>query len=385
MTPTPVQVSPKTIIEYPMPAARQTHELVALDNQRMIALSQQTDSCLLKVSLDPNTGIAQTVSRFVIKNRRAGLHGLRNSNAYPGKIWCTLQYDSELLLLDPIASDVKAHPKIEKCISLPKPARGPHVIVEYGDDVWVTLKDSSHVIRINHRNTEDYSLYKTGRRPIFVARNAHSNLLYASQDQSSKIFWINPKTNETGEIEIPEAMGNTPVGLIEGPDHNVWFTLLGTHDGGTGTFGRILADGKIHWFQLKNKLGTQAGLIHLGFDTSAKTNPAKLWLLSSSIISSNVMDALFEVEFDNDYSAIDTVSTNVFPTQLNKAHRVLPLRKGIYATELAVSVLAHLTSDPTAQTKRYDETSDYYGTYGLGLEVTHADFRYPIDNMLSTD
>ena len=104
----PVQISPKTIIEYPLPAARETHELVAVDNQHMIVISQQTDSSLLKVALDPDTGIAQTVAQFVIKDRRAGLHGLRNSKAYPGKIWCTLQYDSELLLIEPVISDIKA-------------------------------------------------------------------------------------------------------------------------------------------------------------------------------------------------------------------------------------------------------------------------------------
>lgn len=374
----PAQISPKTIIEYPLPAARETHELVAVDNQHMIVISQQTDSSLLKVSLDPDTGIAQTVAQFVIKDRRAGLHGLRNSEAYPGKIWCTLQYDSELLLIDPVTSDVKAPPKIEKCIPLPDPARGPHVVVEYGNDLWTTLKDSHHVMRINHLNPEDYSIYKAARNPIFVARNSNSNEFYASQDQSSKILRINPQTNTTEEIEIPEELGKTPVGLIEGPDHNVWFVLLGTSAGGTGTFGRILEDGNIQWFHLKNNLGKQTGLIHLGFEDPLNTEPAKLWLLSSSIVSPNVMDALFEVRFNTDYKAIDTISTSVFPTQLNKAHRVLPLNKGIYATELAVSILAHLASDPAAQTKRYDETSDYYAAFGLGVEVAQVDFNTPI-------
>ena len=117
-------------------------------------------------------------------------------------------------------------------------------------------------------------------------------------------------------------MAKRPVGLIDGPDGNVWFVLLGTSDGGTGTFGRILNKGEIQWFQLKNNLGKQATLLHLAFADCSDTAPAKLWLLASSIISSNVLDALIEVRFNKDYQAIDTISTHVFPTQLNKAHRV---------------------------------------------------------------
>ena len=376
-----ISISPKTIIEYPLPAARETHELVAVDNQNMIVISQQSDSVLLKVALDPDTGVAQKVKQFVIKDRRAGLHGVKNSKAFPGKIWCTLQFDSELLLIDPVVSDVNAPPVIEKTIKLPEPARGPHVIVEYGDDVWTTLKDSHHVMRINYNNPEDYSIYKASRNPIFVARNSNSNEFYASQDQSSKILRINPENNITQEIEVPPEMGATPVGLIEGPDHNVWFVLLGNSGGGTGTFGRILADGHIEWFHLKNNLGKQAGLIHLAFEDSHSSGDGstqKLWLLSSSIVSPNVLDALIEVRFNSGYKAIDTISTNVFPTQLNKAHRVLPLRKGVYATELAVSILGHLASYPAANTKKYDETSDYYASFGLGVDGKKIHYSAPI-------
>lgn len=372
------QIAPKTIIEYPLPAARETHELVAVDEQRTILISQQSDSTLIKVALNPESGVAQTAARFVIKHARAGLHGLRNSAAYPGKVWGSLQFDSELLLIDPVVSDVNAPPKIEKCIPLPAPARGPHVVIEDGDDVWTTLKDSHHVMRINHRDPEDYAIYKSARNPIFVAKHAHSGKFYASQDQSSKILRINPKSGKTKQIDIPAELGKTPVGLIAGPDGNVWFVLLGTSTGGTGVFGRILKKGEIQWFQLKNNLGKQAALLHLAFDDCSDTAPAKLWLLASSIISPNTLDALIEVRFNQDYQAIDTISTHVFPTQLNKAHRVLPLRKGVYATELATSILAHLASSPTENSKRYDETSDYYAEFGLGVVVEEIHFDPPI-------
>ena len=372
------QIAPKTIIEYPLPAARETHELVAVADQRMILISQQTDSTLIKVALNPENGVAQAAARFVIKNARAGLHGLRNSEAYPGRVWCSLQFDSELLLIDPVADDLNASPKIEKCIPLPEPVRGPHVVIEDGDDVWTTLKDSHHVMRINHRNPDDYTIYKSARNPIFVAKHAHSGKFYTSQDQSSKILRINPKSGKTKQIEIPSEFGKMPVGLIDGPDGNVWFVLLGTSDGGTGTFGRILKKGKIQWFQLKNNLGKQAALLHLAFDDCSDMAPAKLWLLASSIISSNVLDALIEVRFNDEYKAIDTISTHVFPTQLNKAHRVLPLRNGVYATELATSTLAHLASSPTETTKRYDETSDYYAEFGLGVEVEEIEYNPPV-------
>ena len=49
-------------------------------------------------------------------------------------VWATLQFDSELLLIDPRAKKSKAAPKILERIPVPAPGRGPHVIVEEGDD-----------------------------------------------------------------------------------------------------------------------------------------------------------------------------------------------------------------------------------------------------------
>ncbi|MEO0868780.1 MAG: hypothetical protein AAFY17_10095, partial [Cyanobacteria bacterium J06642_11] len=311
---------------------------------------------------------------LVGQNDKSGLHGLRNSTVYPGMAWCAVQFDSTLVLIDPVVSDVSAPVQAKQTIPIPAPGRGPHVVIEDGDYLWATLKDSHHVVRINHTNPSDYYLYKSSRNPIFVAKHSNLGLFYASQDQSSKILCINPDTHDTHEIDIPEAMGATPVGLIEGPDGNVWFVLLGTGQGGTGTFGRIVAnegkDSDIQWFHLKNSLGKSAALIHLAFENSENCEELpKLWLLSSSIIASSAIDSLIEIKFDPDYQAIDTISTSVFPTQLSKAHRVLPLNHGIYATELATSVLTHLVSNPAENTTRYDETSDYYATFGLGVNA----------------
>ncbi|EKU99123.1 hypothetical protein Lepto7375DRAFT_1133 [Leptolyngbya sp. PCC 7375] len=366
----------KTVIEYSLPAAHETHELVAVNDQRMMLISQQTNSTLLKIVLDSNTGMAQSTYGCVVgQNEKSGLHGLRNSKAYPGMVWCAVQFDSTLVLIDPVVSDVSAPVKVKQTIPIPSPGRGPHVVIEEGDYLWVTLKDSHHVLRINHRDPSDYRLYKSSRNPIFVAKHSNLGLLYTSQDQSSKILCINPITHATHEIDIPEAMGNTPVGLIAGPDGNVWFVLLGNSQGGTGTFGRIVnnnrQDSDIQWFHLKNSLGKSAALIHLAFeDSDAHGERPRLWLLSSSIVAPSAIDSLIEVRFDPDYKAIDTIATSVFPTQLNKAHRVLPLQHGIYATELATSVLTHLVSNPAEDTTLYDETSDYYATFGLGVKAS---------------
>src|SRR5690242_17147858 len=46
---------PKAVAEYPLPAAWQTHEVAYAGND-MLVVSQQTDSVLVQVAIDPATG-----------------------------------------------------------------------------------------------------------------------------------------------------------------------------------------------------------------------------------------------------------------------------------------------------------------------------------------
>jgi len=266
-----------------------------------------------------------------------------------------------------------AEPRILARIPIPAPARGPHVVVEYGDEVWATCKDSSHVVRINAANPADFTVHPALRKPIFVARHPSSGEMYASQDQSSSILRIH-LDGTTEQIAIPAAEGSTPVGLVAGPDGNVWFVLLGGSSGGNGRFGRIDWDGRITWFTLTTKPGTNAGLLHLAFDQAPDPERPRVWLLGSSISAMGVLNAVFRVTFTPGWEAVDTQQTFTLPTQFCMAHRVLARENGIFATEMMTSILAHIPVSATTTQPPVDETSDAYGTWGLGISASRIEY-----------
>ncbi|MEL6133986.1 MAG: hypothetical protein AAFR59_11535, partial [Bacteroidota bacterium] len=221
----------KYAVEYPLPGASQTHELVSVGNDRMIVITQQSDSILLKVQLN-DQGRPVEARSFQIGTPRSGLHGIRPSEAYPGQVWITLQFDSQLIRLDPVATDVTAPPVIQQVIDVPQPGFGPHVAVENGDDLLVSLKDSADVLRISYTDPTDYDLYPVSRTPVFVDRHPVSGLIYASIDISSKVAIIDQAAGTVTERSVLEE-GGTAVGLVVGNDHNIWVVLLGNSETGT--------------------------------------------------------------------------------------------------------------------------------------------------------
>jgi virginiamycin B lyase len=363
---------PKAVSEYPLPAAGQTHEVAAVGAGALV-VSQQTDSSLVKVILDEATGAPRSATRFTVISPDAGFHGLCASQRHPGCVWGTVQFDNALLLIDPVAADPDAEPRILARIPIPAPARGPHVVVEYGNQLWTTCKDSSHVVRIDSDNPADYTVHQALRKPIFVARHPTSGEMYASQDQSSSILRI--RADGSGEqIPVPAAEGSTPVGLVAGPDGNVWFVLLGGKSGGNGGFGRIGADGGITWFALTTRAGTNAGLLHLAFDETPDPARPRVWLLGSSISAMGVLNAVFRVTFTPGWGAIDTQETFTLPTQFCMAHRVLARENGIFVTEMMTSILAHVPVSATITQPPVDETSDAYGLWGLGISASRIEY-----------
>jgi streptogramin lyase len=360
--------APKSIAEYPLPAAGMTHELTRVTGQDLLVISQMDDSTLLKVAIDPASGRPMETAAFAIGSMTGGLHGVTASTAYPGQIWCTFQFDNALVRVDP-GKGLDAAPAIVQKIPIPAPGRGPHGIIEVGTDLWATLKDSAHVLRVNHTNPADYTLCPAERKPIFVARHPKTGEFYASQDQSSAILRMDARGRRLSNTPVPAAQGATPVGLVAGPDGNIWFTLLNA----AGTFARIGPDGEFTWFRLTTTLGKTAGLLHLNFDPDPGRLP-RLFLLGSSITNAAAPDAVFAVTLSDDYSHLDTQQTFVLPTQGSKAHRVLPAFGGLYVSELNVSLLAHVPLSPAGDA-RVDEASDAYSMMGLGVGARRVRYR----------
>ena len=211
------------------------------------------------------------------------------------------------------------------------PAKGPHVVIEDGDDLWTSCKDSHHVVRINPDRPSDCSIFPCGPRPIFVAVHPESRDVYATLDQSSAIFRVvraepEDSPDKTKTIPVPSEMGSTPVGMIPGPDGNVWFVLLGDSHGGQGRFGRITDKAQIQWFQINRGAAMGASLIHLGFGPDAPSPGRRraFSLLGSSMASMMALNAVFDVGLSVAYDKIETQQTIAFPSQNSMSHRVLP-------------------------------------------------------------
>jgi virginiamycin B lyase len=379
----PVPLLPvKTVIEYSLPAAAQTHEILAISDN-LLLISQQTDGSLVKVALN-NDGQPTSTRKWTATNERSGLHGLAHGPAIhlpvKGKfvviptVWATVQFDNAILRINPGADDIKSPPRVIETIPIPSPAFGPHSVVENNGNLWISCKDSSHIVRINIKDREDHQVWAVSRRPIFVAVHPTSQDVFASLDLSSKIWHYKNDGSNGEEIAIPPEKGSTPVGLIAGKDRNAWVVLLGNKTTGTGTFGRINENASIDWFTMFSDIGSTAPLLHLAFDDQ---DPTRFWLLGSSVGCPSCVDAVFTVKIDNISTGstanprIAIQNTITLPTQRSQAHRVISHRGSLYITELTTSTLAHV-SGAAVDGLNVSETWDQYSDYGLGSKPNQA-------------
>ncbi|MBB5123164.1 hypothetical protein AF335_17065 [Streptomyces eurocidicus] len=306
-------------------------------------MSQMSNSRLVKLQLDSRTEQVTAAKAFPLGSSDAMLHGLTVSSRHPGRIWATHESADRLLLVDPRADSLEATPCIEREIAVPGGGRGPHYVNEYGDTLWVTLKGSDQVLALDHTRPGRHRLFDAEPHPIFAAQHPVSGDFYVSQDTASSLLRIDPRTGRTSQIPVPVEQGSTPVGLIGGPG-GIWVVLLGTAKAGTGTFGRIDAEGRILWHRLNHPLGRAASLLHLAFDPPGTTREPGLWLLASTIVSEQARDLIIRVRFDPSWARVTGEEYAALPTQLCKAHRLLPLENSVLATELTGARVAQLIS-----------------------------------------
>lgn len=160
-TPAPSQdqaaaVHRRTLTEYVLAPAAQTHELIKLPGAPLVVVSQQSPSQLVKLWLDPTTEHIIGVQAFPVGPADAMLHGLALSTRHPGLIWVTHEVGNKLLLVDPGTARLDTPPRIVREIDVPGGGRGPHYVGEYEDLLWVSLKGSDQVLAINHTDPRQY-------------------------------------------------------------------------------------------------------------------------------------------------------------------------------------------------------------------------------------
>ncbi|KAF9358345.1 hypothetical protein BGX34_008970 [Mortierella sp. NVP85] len=340
-------------VENQLPTTPQTHEVIMVTDSSVMLISQLSNSVLLKASVDAN-GVVQDIGAFQIGSPKSRLHGLVNSQVYPGQVWVTLQEDNFLIRIDPKVNDIQAPPAIIQTIKIREDldgcmeadgtggCKGPHYLGEYGDELWSTLQDSSHVLRINHKDPSIYTVYKAQPRPIFIAKHPVNNMFYTGQDNSASIMKIDPTTGVTTQIAIPAERGPTPVGMVSGPN-GIWFSLLGTNTSGTGTFGHIAADDTIKYHNLTSTWGKDAAFLHLAMDPNINESHT-IWFLTSSIIYARALDSVIKVVFDPTYETILKEEVTALPTQECKAHRIWVTNSTVFASELSSAKVFAWTS-----------------------------------------
>ncbi|KAJ6013729.1 hypothetical protein N7540_008320 [Penicillium herquei] len=345
----------RRLTEYLMPVALETHEFARVPNTNFVLLTQMSDSELIKIELDSVTEEPMAYHAFPMgKNSSSQLHGVWPSTRYPGKMWLSLQGENKLLLVDP-GKNLTTPPTILRTINIPAPGNGPHCVFEIGNRVWAGLKMASpqtgqyYVFSANVANSSDHTLYECLNSPVFIKEEPTSGLIYVTQDTDSSIMRINVTSGETKQMPIPPSVGNNAVGMISayGDMSGVWFTLAGNATGGTGTFGHIGASGEMEFFTLKHPLlGVNAGLLHIADASTVADGPA-LWLLSTSLLSTNSPDALIRVTFASNMSAIANEEYISMLTQNAMVHRVLPLDSTVLVSELHTFTLAQLKYNNT--------------------------------------
>ncbi|KAG4437779.1 hypothetical protein IFR05_006714 [Cadophora sp. M221] len=344
--------------EYLMPIAEQTHEFARVPNSNFVLLSQMSDSQLVKIELDQDTQEPIALQSFPIGESKSGLHGVFPSVLYPGLVWLSLQYDNQLLLVDP-GPDLESEPEILQTIDIPEPGNGPHCIFEIGNRIWAGLKDASEQsgeyyvfsadVSESENSSSDPVLYDCLKSPVFIQEEPTTGLIYVTQDSESSIMRINLESGETEQLPIPPEFGNTPVGMTSayGPLEGVWFTLAGDANGGSGTFGRIDSSGEMQFFQINEPLlGSNAGLLHIADASTPDEGPA-MWLLSTSLLSKSSADALIRVTFNEGMTSIADTEYISMPTQGSWVHRVVVIGDTVMVSQLHTFTLAQLTYQNT--------------------------------------
>lgn len=329
-----------SLVEYALPQDEQTHEMVKMPGRPIVCVSQMGASRLVKLHLGRDEHV-DGVAGFPLGPSDGRMHGLALSARHPGRIWVTHEGGSRLYLVDPRADALRAAPRIERTLEVPGGGKGPHYVHEYGDWLWVTLKETEQVLALNHTDPSRWRLYEAMPKPIFALKHPVSGDVFVSQDAASRILRIDPRSGRTKQLPVPWQRGGTPVGIAAGAGA-LWVVLLGSPDHGTGTFGRIGPDGHVTWFPLTSEAARSAALLHVAFDPPYSGRGPGMWLLGSSIVSPNVRDLIIRVRFDAGYTRILGEETYALPTQLCKAHRLLPLGRTVLATELAASQVAQL-------------------------------------------
>lgn len=195
----------------------------------------------------------------------------------------------------PVVCEALERRRLLSFSSFPIPVTDTGGFYDYGGDIaagpgktiWVTDSFGARIIRVSPNGAMSQFHLPNGyeHMPTSIVEGHDGNMWFADQGQVDKIGRITPSGQIT-EFSIPHKL--TPLSLVAGPDHNVWFTANQPANDGLGyylneesTLARITRGGRVREFSLQN---SALGPIRLGsglavgadknFYVSADTNVA---------------------------------------------------------------------------------------------------------------
>lgn len=368
------------VVEHGLPPALQTHEMIV--QGQFILTTQMEEGRLVKLQFDRMTGeissVVQSVhmdlatmhkmedvttseTNNVLDDKFVGMHGLANSDLFPGHVWITLQYVNRLCLVNVESLQVVATIKCPSQLDNGDKIGGPHCLTEgkngklyaclkggascHGTvaSVHEAIEADAHAIfcvdldphtGMSVPSTE--KLFRVPPTPVMCILDQDDNC-WVVTDEDGSLTMIPHDAESSSDainVKIPyhySLYHQTGPGLQIGPDGNPWFSVLN----GEGLVGRVNRKTlKVTMFELHTQEWNPAPRIcHISWD---KNNI--LYAISSDLLDKKAVNTLFRIKFDKDFEQVIAQHELALPSQASCIHRIAHL-DGLAEPSVLVSEL----------------------------------------------
>jgi hypothetical protein len=160
-----------------------------------------------------------------------------------------------------------------------------------------------------------------------VATDNHGNA-WVAQDTDEHVMWINPKTKESKQLEVPYPLGTpedckiTGPGIMRCPDGSIWFTQLKANC----TMVRIDPDTKfMQPYEFVPPLWCKdIRLIHLDFcEATKKQHYNRIYAIGSSLLDDDSSDLLMIINMGRGWKDVKGIRIIPLASQRCACHRVV--------------------------------------------------------------
>mmetsp|Transcript_22764 Transcript_22764/g.53764 ORF Transcript_22764/g.53764 Transcript_22764/m.53764 type:complete len:465 (-) Transcript_22764:96-1490(-) len=372
-----------TMKEVKLPMSLQTHEVCWEPQTQSLFVTQMSDSLLVRFTVDEQGYLKDTQEAWQVGPANAGLHNASCSYEHPGHIWLTLQYMNLAFLVDVRSGDDFL--KVKEIYQVPSwmfvdgkqlHIGGPHCVREcpVTGQLWACLKgakedennpcakfsqccdvakqrsameehakDADHDIAVPDswavwqldRKTYDPKcsiggkggkIYPCLQSPPMCCTDDKGNC-WIAQDCSPTLMWIDQKTGESEQIEVPwpagtpDSIKHTGPGIAKAPNGSIWMTLLETN----GNLVRVDPNTKeCVLYSIKPPGWAQnMRLIHMDFcAASVPEHHNRIYVIASTLLDDNSTDCILVLNVCKNWEIVEGIRIIPLPSQRSRCHRI---------------------------------------------------------------